>query len=465
MDPGDPDDPDSIIADVERPAGSARERVAVRRRKTKDGRRPRRIALGVLGILIVVAAVGAAGALAYLRGVERDTRLIPTGMRLDPKSREPGPPVNIVVLGSDIRNYEIRRGETRSRSDTIMLLRVDPKTKRAWALSFPRDMRVPIPGYGTDKINAAHFYGGAPLVVETIKSLTNMPVHDYVEVDFNGFKQLVDAIGGVWINVDTEIHDIKAANHDQSAKDLSVGYQKLDGKHALTFVRSRNFPTGDFKRIENQQKFMDALLAQTVRIQNVFRLPQLVGVFRRNVKTSMSLEEMTNLAFDMRGVKRQSLQKAMVTGKDTKVNGVYYLMPDYDRLALLSERMTALEPFEGPATGGSIPNEDISIMVRNGSGVTGRGKSLGARLKLLGFDVKDVGTAKQSNYVSTLIVYKAAHQAEAQQVQKALGLGRLQPATAQHSFSTDVLVVVGKDYKPKTPDAATAQGAPRTAGL
>lgn len=428
---------------------TARERVASRRR-AKNRRPALRAVLATTGILAALAVVGVLGAFAYLRVVQGETqdKSAATLQALAQKSRTPGPPVNILVTGSDIRKFEIKKGETKSRADTIMLIRLDPKQKKIWALSFPRDLRVDIPGYGTDKINAANFYGGPPLLIKTINELTGLPIHDYVEVNFEGFKELVDAIGGVWVNVDSEIHDIKAANHDETAKDIEPGYQKLDGKHALTFVRSRDFPEGDFKRIANQQKFMDALLAQTVRFQNVLRIPQMVNVFRKNVVTSMSLTDMLNMAMDLKGVKKKDLYKARIMGKDAKINGIYFYMPDEEHMAVLTQRMNSGEPFSGPATGGSIPNEQISITVRNGSGTSGRGRSMGDRLAAMSFDVVDVGNAEQSNYVSTLVVYKSNTQAEALQVIRSLGMGKLLPATDKYSFASDLMVIVGKDYVP-----------------
>jgi LCP family protein required for cell wall assembly len=434
---------------------TARERVASRRR-AKKSRPALRAILAALGIIAALAVIGALGAFAYLRGVQGETqdKSAATLQALTQKSRTPGPPVNILVTGSDIRKFEIKRGETKSRADTIMLIRIDPKQKKIWALSFPRDLRVDIPGYGTDKINAANFYGGPPLLIKTINELTGLPIHDYIEVNFEGFKELVDAIGGVWVNVDSEIHDIKAANHDDTAKDIKPGYQKLDGKHALTFVRSRAFPEGDFKRIANQQKFMDALLAQTVRFQNVFRIPQMVQVFSKNVVTSMSLQDMLNMALDLKGVKKKDLYKARIMGKDAKINGIYFYLPDEEQMAVATQRMRNGEPFSGPATGGSIPNEQISITVRNGSGVVGRGRSMGDRLGAMSFDVADVGNAEQSNYVSTLVVYKSNTQAEALQVIRSLGLGKLLPATDKYKFSSDVMVIVGQDYVPAGGGAA-----------
>jgi len=434
---------------------TARERVASRRRANK--RRPAlRAALATLSILAVMGIIGAAGAFVYLRSVQGETQDMSPATRqaLAQKSRTPGPPVNILVTGSDIRKFEIKRGETKSRADTIMLIRIDPKQKKIWALSFPRDLRVDIPGYGTDKINAANFYGGPPLLIKTINELTGLPIHDYIEVNFEGFKELVDAIGGVWVNVDSEIHDIKAANHDDTAKDIKPGYQKLDGKHALTFVRSRAFPEGDFKRIAHQQQFMDALLAQTVRFQNVFKIPQMVQVFRKNVVTSMSLQDMLNMALDLKGVKKKDLYKARIMGKDAMINGIYFYTPDEEHMAVLTQRMRNGEPFSGPATGGSIPNEQISITVRNGSGVSGRGRSMGDRLGAMSFDVADVGNAEQSNYVSTLVVYKSNTQAEALQVIRSLGLGKLLPATDKYSFSSDLMVIVGRDFVPAGGDAS-----------
>jgi polyisoprenyl-teichoic acid--peptidoglycan teichoic acid transferase len=441
---------------------AARDRVATRR---KSKRRPLKIVLLVAAALALILIFGAVAGLAYIGVIGREVQDKGKAILavLAPKEHIPGPPQNILLIGSDIRKSEIKAGVKASRSDTLMLVRFDPKVKKVWILSIPRDSRVSIDGHGMEKINAAYFYGGAPLAVKTVNEFTGVPINGYVEVGFESFKELVDTIGGVWVNVEKPpgapyIDDIMAANHDESARIVKPGYQKLDGKHALTYVRARHqFLTQDHKRIEHQQTFIRALLAQTMRFQNVFKIPQLIGIFRRNVRTSLSVQDMTELALDMRGVSQRSLDATQVPGADKKTTA-WYFIPDLIKLRVLTDRMIASEPFKGVETsqtvagaGTGAPSSpgaaQVTVAVRNGTPTAGLGRSMANRLKALGFTVGDVSTAKQSNYVASLIMYKAGHMAEADQVRQALGMGNVQQAR-QVAFSTDVLVVVGSDFQP-----------------
>jgi polyisoprenyl-teichoic acid--peptidoglycan teichoic acid transferase len=434
-----------------------RDRVASRRKAKRD---PLKAVLMACGTIAGVLLLGGVAMAFYIGMVSFSTHDVSKAVQkvLTQKAHEPGPPQNILILGSDIRKNEIRAGVKASRSDTIMLLHVDPKLKKVWILSIPRDSRVAIDGHGMEKVNAAYFYGGAPLAITTVKELTGLPINGYVEIGFESFKELVDAIGGVWVTVPKPpgapyIDDIMAANHDESARIVKPGYQRLDGKHALTYVRARHqFTTQDHERIVHQQAFIRALMAQTVRFQNVFKIPQLIDIFRRNVRTSMSLQDMTELALDMRGVNQRSLDATQVPGVDQHVGGVWYFVPDLERLKVLADRMGTSEPFKGVETTqtavAAVPGAGaISATVKNGTSNTGWGHSMAARLKALGFKVGAVSTAKQTNYVTTLVLYKAGHQEQATKVRDALGFGATQQST-QVSFTSDVLVVVGSDFKP-----------------
>jgi LCP family protein required for cell wall assembly len=115
--------------------------------------------------------------------------------------------------------------------------RIDPKNKKIAMISIPRDSRVQIPGKRINKINAAAVYGGPSLVIKTVKELTGLPISHYANLKFNGFRDVVDAIGGVWIDVPKDIYDTQASAYGKKYASVKKGYQKLDGRHALTFVR------------------------------------------------------------------------------------------------------------------------------------------------------------------------------------------------------------------------------------
>ncbi len=164
-----------------------------------------------------------------------------------------------------------------------------------------------IPGHGYDKINAAKFYGGHnggnALLVKTVTEFTGIPVNYYMDVSFVGFKKAVDALGGIWIDVDVKIDDWKAASGSPGhrAQLIEPGYQKLDGEHALTYVRSRAFPDADFTRMKHQQAFFRALAKQMAAPGNFFKIPTVVNSISKYITTTMPVGDIIATAQALQG--------------------------------------------------------------------------------------------------------------------------------------------------------------------
>src|SRR5450759_139544 len=241
-------------ASVETPSQAARRRKQSSRFVDPRQRRirRRRIISIVLAVTLLLFVGGGVAAYAYMRNINdtihpSQTDLAPIQAQIVPKA--PGEPFYMVIMGEDTRP-----GEKQARSDTLIVAHVDPQLKKVAMMSIPRDSRVTIPGHGTDKINSAAQIGGPALTIKTVTAFTGLPITHYVVLDFNGFKSIVDAMGGVTIDVPFRINDPMAANHVKSAQVIEKGVQKLDGAHALTFVRARHqFPSQDIQRIANQQ--------------------------------------------------------------------------------------------------------------------------------------------------------------------------------------------------------------------
>lgn len=195
-----------------------------------------------------------------------------------------GEPVNILLLGIDARP-----GEENARTDTMILVHIDPQKKKVAAVSIPRDTRVPI-GDGTDKINAANVVRGPEYASELVGDLLGINVDYYVLTNFQGFARCVDALGGVTINVE------KRMLKRSEGIDLYPGVQRLDGKKALAYVRFRSDSLGDIGRTERQQKFMIAFAKEMFSTNAITKLPALIPELRRNVKTNMGLGMMLKLA-------------------------------------------------------------------------------------------------------------------------------------------------------------------------
>jgi len=229
---------------------------------------------------------------------------------------------NVLVLGCDVRE-----GDT-GRSDTLFVVMLDPDKKDASLLSIPRDTRVKIKGHGWDKINHAFAFGGHELSRSTVQDFLGIKIDNYVMVDFSGFVQLIDTIGGVDIDVEKSM-----SYYDPYADfriDLQKGPQHLDGKKAIQYVRYRD-EEGDIGRIRRQQKFILAVYDKIRSEGMLARLPGLAKQIMSMIETDLSMPELAKLAKMMHSLvkgDRDGIKMAMVPGDARYISGVSYWIPD-----------------------------------------------------------------------------------------------------------------------------------------
>ena len=249
---------------------------------------------GGLRLFFMVLALALLAVLAYL--------LLPVGSQ------------RIVLLGSDAR------AEEPSRSDTIVVVRAS-----GGSLAVPRDTLVEIPGGGQDKINAALAYGGPDLTVETLENLTGVRIGNYVVLDFGGVEEIVDALGGVTLDVEEPISYGLGGRYVA----IPAGKQTLSGFEALAYVRYRGTPTADIGRIGNQQKFLSALVREASSPSKLAYLPRTAQAVLNNTETNMNLLEATRFALQTwlwgRGGPAE-----LYPGAPQYIDGVSYWVPDKD---------------------------------------------------------------------------------------------------------------------------------------
>jgi len=438
-------------------AGGVVERSPRLRAHKENRKRAIKRTLLVVAVVVAVLAVSAA-AYAYftVRSIDKTIRAgVGSSEQTVAALTKPVPkePFTILLMGSDARPKE-----EAARADTIIVARIDPQTKQVWLLSIPRDTRVSIPGHGTNKINAANFLGGAEggpaLMIKTVEGFLDIKINHYMEVNFLGFQKAVDALGGVWIDVDTEIDDWKAASHSphNRAKHILPGYQLLTGEFALTYVRSRAFPDADFTRMRHQQTFFKALAAQSSKIENLPKLPAIATEVAKYTATDLTVSEMLDVLMAMKGIEGDAIQTATIIGTWKSP----YVWTDEEEKLRLVTAFSAGRPFEETeSTETTIQPSAVTVTVRNGAGQEGVALSASTILKAAGFAVPEVGNANQFVYDKTLIVYKDdAHKAAADLVASELPTGNVIASRGMYEFTTDVLVVVGKDWKAAAAAAA-----------
>ncbi len=436
------------------PLESAPARLRVERERRRS-RTKRYAAIGAvaLGVLIVTAGIGV---FAYAKHIEKTMQKTiykqeKVIAQLD--KAKPMEPYNMLLVG-----FDRRPGETVYRTDSMLLARVDPKTKEVWLLSIPRDTKVTVPGHGTQKINNAYALGGPELTIETVEKFTDVSINHYMAINFEGFEKAVDAMGGVWVDVPQEINDIKAdRSPGHRAAHVDAGYQLLDGEHALTFVRSRDYPDADITRMKNQQSFFMAIADQVAERTSMARIPGIVSGVAPYISTDMSLMEMLRTAQALRGAGSKRVYTSTIGGDWVSP----YIVTDEEAKATLLAKFNAGEPFVKPKASegdSSTPDAEeteaestvdpakVTVTVRNGAGIAGCAKQASSILKAQAFQVLDVGNANQFVYPETLVVFKGDRSA-AELVAKALPPGtKLVESRGMYAYSTEVLVVVGRNW-------------------
>ena len=269
----------------------------------------RRIGVTLLVVILGLIVWGLIGFVAVRGGVKDANRRLPAGTDAALTAQNGlllSHPSNILLLGTD--HSALASRATDRHSDSMMLLRTDPGRHRLVYLSIPRDLRVPIPGHGDDKINAAMQIGGPPLAIRTVQQFTGLPVNHVVIVDFTDFVKLIDAVGGVDINVTGPILSDKfdcpySATRCQSWRGwrFRKGMQHMDAHRALIYSRIRvnqlNPAESDLTRGERQQQVMQAVLSKLVGPGTFFRLPFIGGKLIKPLSTDLSTWDLTQLAW------------------------------------------------------------------------------------------------------------------------------------------------------------------------
>ncbi len=245
---------------------------------------------GVLITLLTATTVASAGLLEVnqlVDIVQQEGQSIP-GVENALDNVDGGGPQTILMIGSD-RRYDERKMKNAGRSDTLMLAHLDPNSGATAVMSIPRDLRVQIPGYGQNKINAAFAFGGPKLTLKTVRELLGIPINHIVEINFGGFSRAVNRLNCVYVDVDHRYYHSNAglAPSQQYAEiDIAPGYQKMCGQTALSYVRYRHTDS-DFVRAARQQDFLRQAKSQFALSSLLGDRKELVKIFARYTRTDI----------------------------------------------------------------------------------------------------------------------------------------------------------------------------------
>jgi polyisoprenyl-teichoic acid--peptidoglycan teichoic acid transferase len=357
--------------------------------------------------------------------------------------------INILLLGIDKRDDEPMAG---TRSDTMIIASIDPVAKSATLVSLPRDMWVNIPGCsyaqgcsgGQQRINVAHAVGGPELARSTITADFGVPIQYYARVDFRGFEQLIDAAGGVVIDVDVPVKDDEYPTDDYGYQRVyfGPGPQLMDGHTALQYARSRHGTT-DFARAGRQQKVIVSLRNRALQLNMLAKAPDLVGIIQKSLSTDLTPVQMLSLGKLLSQIDRDKIQSLVI---DTTYvtpfkgsDGADLLQPNY---ALIRQAINSTE------RSAAHPELRAKVEVLNGSGTAGLGQKAADYLTAQGFNIVRIAAAERSDYASSVVeVLTQDHNAA-----EALATTLRMPSTAITDQPTpnadaDIRIVVGDDFR------------------
>lgn len=228
-----------------------------------------------------------------------------------PADLNQGDPFTLLVLGVD------ERVQDRGRSDSIMVLGVNPAKRSVLMFNIPRDTRTEIVGRGTqDKINHAYAFGGVPMAVNTVESFLNVPIDYYVKVNMEGFAKIIDILGGVKIDNPTAF--------TYEGVTFPEGPLALGGRDALLYARMRyDDPRGDLGRNARQQRILADLIKRAKQLTTMSKLPDILGQVKENTKTNLTMDDMIDI-YTRYKEQIDTITKDEVKGSNTTINKVYY---------------------------------------------------------------------------------------------------------------------------------------------
>ncbi len=456
-------------------------------RKKLNQRRAMLVGLGLAGISLISAAVGAFLAVAFstaspLQKVELSTEeqkvfskektVSATNLNLPALGR----PINILVLGikvisSDLeeRGIEYEKQDVgylhlvnsfEGLSDSMLLLRFDPKEEKISVLSIPRDTRIYLEGYGVEKINRANEYGGPALTAAVASELLGgIKIDRYVRVNVQGVEKLIDALGGVTVNVPK---DMKYNDFSQHLYvDLKKGVQHLDGDRAMQFLRFRYDNLGDIGRVQRQQMLMRSAVEQTLKPATVVKIPKILSVIQSHLDTNLKLREIMALSNFASKIDRSNVKMMMLPGDfNSGDEPISYWLPDYDGINKLMTKHFDLPKAEDDyaiadnydnqyATLQDQPqirNPRLIISVQDSTGDQEVLQSALDTLRAAGYRRVSASKNWQDPLPRTRVIAQSGDDDAANEIRSILGVGQV-VVESTGVLKSDITVQIGRDWE------------------
>jgi LCP family protein required for cell wall assembly len=385
-----------------------------------------------------------------------------------------------------------------ARTDTMILVTIDPATGQGGMVSIPRDLWVTVPGYGEDRINTAHYRGdkngypggGPALAMKTVQYNLGVPVHFYVRVDFDGFRRIVDTLGGIDVDVPQTIDDPKYPdmNYGYDPFYIVAGMQHMDGDTALKYARTRATAGADFARAARQQQVLFAIREKALAIGVITKIPELWATMADTVQTDLQLVdiiELANLAGEVTSedIKTAVIDDTMTVDYKTEA-GAQVLLPVREKIRPVIDEIFSSPELSGPPPTptpnptamaqaqaqaeaeaqqraeimAALQAEGAKIVVQNGTAQEGLAAATAEYLRDQGFTIVQFGPADRIDYPRTVIV---DYTDKSYALSLLTGIFNVADENIRRSpnlkSEVDIRVIIGADFQ--LPEAQSAQPA------
>lgn len=352
-------------------------------------------------------------------------------------------PVNILLLGVDAGDYDNKTSKNPKRSDTMIVVRYIPETDKVYMLSLPRDTRVTINGE-KEKLNSAHRIGGVKLAKETIEKMLDIKIDYYAKVDYAGFRNCIDALGGVDIEI--------PFNMDYDAYGINIHFNKgetvhMDGKKAEEFVRWRKnndgtgYAMGDLGRASTQQKFMLKLLEKLKTPAGIVRIPAIIETASKYVTTDMNATTILKYLTKIKGIEVSQIENKVLQGDAKYIGIVSYFIYDKEKnidfLKNFNENITA----EVKTTEKEIDKSQVKVEILNSTNKKGLASLYKEELEKLGYKVVAIGNYDEKQ--TTTIVKDYSKMEYGNTLVDDLGFGEIHEE--EDGSKSILLVILGED--------------------
>jgi LCP family protein required for cell wall assembly len=356
-------------------------------------------------------------------------------------------PVNILVMGID-RVPDIPKNSPEvfsGRSDTMLLVRLDPNDKTVRMLSIPRDTQVEIPGIGMDKINDANVEGGPALAARVVsRSLNDVPIDRYLRITTEAFREMVDLVGGVEVFIP---FPMQYTDFTQNLKiDLKEGWQTLNGDQAEQFARFRNDNKGDIGRVQRQQALFKALRQRLSNPTVLPRLPQAIGIMQQYIDTNLSREELLAIVGFGMNLEADAVKMVLLPGRFSnpkEYTASYWIMDSIGRDRVMSQYF-AQNPVSSASDYTDAPNR-VRVAIQNATDDPGLVERVAEYLAKKDFNNVYIAKDWPERLRETQIIVQQGDFEAANTLKKVLGFGKVE-ASSTGELDSELTLRIGEDW-------------------